>query len=70
MSEPVSHAMHAWQLDAFEKQKHPECLGGFRVVREPTGVFDGKVIPNQPDGITYVMGWLYGRESVHQSTSE
>jgi len=59
------HPMKSWQLDAFESQKHSETLGGFKIVREPTGCFDGKVIPSSRDGIVYVMGWLYGRDSAN-----
>lgn len=52
--------LHDVQLDAFESQEHPEQVDGFRVVREPTGAFDGKVYPSTDRGFDYVMGWLYG----------
>jgi len=43
---------------AMEVIEHDVTLGGFKIVREPTGCFDGKVIPSSRDGIVYVMGWL------------
>lgn len=58
--------LHDFQLDAFEIQKHPEQVGAFRIAREPTGAYDGKVYPTIDSGFAYVMGWLYGHRSALQ----
>lgn len=56
-----------WQLEAFEGQSHPEQVGPFRVVNEPTGAFDAKVYPSTDCGFDYVMGWLHGKRAMQET---
>ena len=60
---------HDFQIEAFQSQEHPEQVGPFRVVTEPTGAFDGKVFPSTDSGFAYVMGWLYGYRAATNSSA-
>lgn len=55
------YALHSQVLDSFESSVHPESAGSFEIRREPTGNFDGKLIPSRSEGFVYVEGWLNGR---------
>lgn len=77
----TAYAMHAWQLDAWERQSHPNYLR-FTVRRGTFGNYDGYVMaePRQSSenleeiGATfYIRGWLSGRDSMrdeHASTED
>lgn len=62
---PAAYAMHSWQLDAWERQEHPEMCGEMDVVRGAFGMYDGYVLPETSEGTTYVLGWIYGRNSAN-----
>jgi hypothetical protein len=68
---PTAYGLHDWQLDAWEKQRHPSFVR-VTVFRGRCGAYDGWIEPVDTGKLlptdamvtsAYICGWLNGRDT-------